>query len=231
MLASLTALIADVRSLINESVANFWSDTEITRWLNEGQEIFAAKTKCLPSFYSRTLTAADIVRDREVHLYHDFIAFDEGGVLYNGVPLAPTTLKALDEWVGKWRDTTGTPIRFYIRGDHIGFYPKPSSGDTVSYYGIERAPDLSTDEVPLTNDYRVIPYRRHIRDYAVAKCWEKKNEWAKRNVLMTEFEAGIYNARAELMGDKLQGYKMIPSYTPRGTSAYAIRHGRTDVFD
>jgi len=48
---------------------------------------------------------------------------------------------------------------------------------------------------------------------------------------MTEFEAGIYNARAELMGDKLQGYKMIPSYTPRGTSAYAIRHGRTDVFD
>jgi len=232
VLANLTELIADVRSLINESTASFWTDAEITRWLNEGQEIFSTQTKCLPSYYSKTLVADDIENDREIRTNSDFLALDEGGVFYNGKALSPVSLRVLDQWVGpQWKDKTGTPTHFYLRGDFIGFYPKPSAGAEVSYYGIERAPTLTGTVVPLASDYRVVALRRHVRDYAVAKCWEKKNEWGKRNALLGEFEQGMWNTLAIINGNQNDMVRLIPEYQPRGQGAYSIRYGRTDVWD
>ena len=230
MLATLAALIADVRSLINETTESFWTDVEITRWLNEGQEIFSTETKCLSKYYSHTLEASDIKNDREIRMNSDYVAFDEGGVLYEDKPLSPTSLKALDEWVGEWRDTTGTPTRFYLRGDMMGFYPKPSAGDTVKYYGIERATTLSGSVVPFSGDYRVVAFRRHIRDYAISLCWEKKNEMKKADKKMASFEKGLFTANAILNGEKNQPKMIIPAYRPRRHS-YSIRYGRTDTFD
>ena len=127
MLANPSEMIASVRRLVNETTASFWNDTEITEWLNEGQEILSNETGLLSSYYSRTLEAGDIVNDREVRLNTDFLCFDEGGVLYNDKPIIPTSLKALDEWYGtKWREKTGTPTGYYIRGDYLGFVPIPS---------------------------------------------------------------------------------------------------------
>ena len=231
MLANLTELIADVRSLINETgtTSGFWTDAEITRWLNEGQEIFSTTTKCLSKYYSHELEASNIKHDREIRLFSDFIGFDEGGVLYNDKPLTPTSLKALDEWVGSWRDTTGTPTRFYVRGDVMGFYPKPSVGDTVKYYGIERAATLSSS-APFSGDYRVVAFRRHIRDYAISLCWEKKNEIKKSDRKMASFEKGLYTANAILNGEKNQPKMIIPAYTPK-RHAYSIRWGDTSHFD
>jgi len=234
MLANLTELIAGVRSLINETgtTSGFWTDEEITEWLNEGQEVFGTFAKCLSKYYEHELELGNIKNDREIRLGHDgdFLAFDEGGVLYNDKPLTQTSLKALDEWVGSWRDSTGTPTRFYVRGDMIGFYPKPSVGDTVKYYGIERATTLANDVVPFSGDYRVVAFRRHIRDYAISLCWEKKNEITKADRKMRSFEKGLYTANAILNGEKNQPKMIIPAYRPRGHS-YAIHYGRTDRFD
>lgn len=230
MLASLAEIIADVRSLINEPTADFWTDDEITRWILEASDDFSTRTKLLSSYYSKTLTAEDIVNDREIRLSSDFVALDEGGVLYNDTPLIQTSLKQLDEWVGDWRNATGTPTRFYFRGDSIGFYPKPSVGDTVKYYGIERATTLSGSVVPLSSDYRVVAMRRYLRDYAVAMCWYKKNEMAKYADMMARYEMGIINAQSVVSGHKNQGAEMIPGYRTKG-SRYSIRYGRTDVFD
>lgn len=230
MLVSLAEILADVRSLINEPTEDFWDDDEIERWILEGSEDFSTRTKLLSSYYSKTLEATDIVNDREIRLNSDFVAFDEGGVLYNDTPLIQTSLKQLDEWVGNWRDTTGTPTRFYFRGDYLGFYPKPSAGDEVKYYGIERAPTLTGSVVPLNSDYRVIALRRYLRDYAVAMCWYKKNEMQKYADMMARYEMGIMNAQSVVSGHKNQGAQMIPGYRTKG-SRYSIRYGRTDIYD
>lgn len=231
MLATIAEIITSVRYLINEATASFWSDAEITTYVNEAQEIFTTTTKCLSKYYSHTLEATDIKNDREIRLYSDFVALDEGGVLYDDDPLKPISLKALDEYGGSgWRDTTGTPTHFYKRGDMLGFYPKPSTGGVVAYYGIERATELSGSTVPLSGDYRTIAFRRYIRDYAVSLCWAKKNETVKADKYMAKFEHGLYIANAILQGDKNQGAKIIPAYRARG-HRYAIRYGRTDVFD
>ena len=66
MLATIAEIITDVRSLVNEGTASFWTDAEITRWVNEGQEIIGTETKCLSKYYKYTLLAADIVNTREI---------------------------------------------------------------------------------------------------------------------------------------------------------------------
>lgn len=230
MLVNLAAIVTDVRSLIYEPTEIFWLNIEIERWANEGQEVFSTEIKCLSKYYSHELKSSDIKHDREIRLYSDFVAFDEGGVLYNDKPLTPTSLKALDEWVGSWRDTAGTPTRFYVRGDMMGFYPKPSAGDTVKYYGIERAATLTSSVVPFSGDYRVVAFRRHIRDYAIAMCWYKKNEYKKGDKWMAKFDKGLFTANAILNGERNQPKMIIPAYRPRRHS-YSIRYGRTDTFD
>jgi hypothetical protein len=230
MLATVAEIITSVRYLVNEATASFWADAEITIYINEAQEIISTETKCLSKYYSHTLISADIVNDREVRMGSDFVAIDEGGILYNDIPLIQTSLKELDEHVGSWRDTTGTPTRFYFRSDMIGFYPKPSAGDVVKYYGIERATELSGSTVPLSSDYRTVSFRRYMRDYAVAMCFYKKNEYDKATMWMNRFEKGLYNINAILNSHKNQGAHMIPAYVPKRNS-YSIRYGRTDVFD
>jgi len=233
MLATITEIIADVRSLINESSDGFWLDTEITKWVNEAQEIIATETKLLSSYYSRLLEDTDIINGREIRFYADFVALDEGGVLYDDKPLEQISLKALDEHFGNWRNTAGTPTRFYFRGDMMGFFPACAAGGTVKYYGIERATELSSGTpttVPLSGDYRTIAFRRYMRDYAVAMCWYKKNETDKYQGKMNEFRLGIYNINAILNGHKNQGARIIPEYRAKG-HRYAIRYGRTDCAD
>ncbi len=230
MLATIAEIITDVRSLVNETTASFWTDVEITRWANEGQEIIGTETKCLSKYYKHTLIAADIVNSREIRMYSDFVALDDGGIVYDDKPLEQISLNALNEHAGNWRETTGTPTRFYFRSDMIGFYPIPSAGAVVEYYGIERATELSGSTVPLSGDYRTIAFRRYMRDYAVAQCWYKKNEIDKYQGKMAEFLRGIYNINAILNGNKNQGAMIIPGYRARGHS-HAIRYGRTDVFD
>jgi len=230
MLATIAELIVSVRYQINEATASFWSDAEITTYINEGQEIIATETKLLSKYYTHDLEAADIVNTREVRLSSDFVCLDEGGVLYEDKPLEQTSLKELDEHGGvNWRDTTGTPTRFYFRGDMIGLFPIPTAGDTLAYYGIERATELSGSTVPLASDYRTVAFRRYMRDYAIAMCWYKKSEDMKGDRFMARFDRGIYQINAILNGHRNQGAKIIPEYRARG-HAYKVNYGDTSHY-
>lgn len=218
MLASLAELVTSVRYLINETTEGFWTDIFIGLMLNEGQEEFSSATQCLSKFYSYTLTASDIKNDREIRLNSDFIAFDEGGVIYDDKSLIPTTMKELNTWAGAdWRDETSEPTHFYQRGDTIGFAPgRPEAGKVVKYYAVERAPTLVDAIVTLSGDYRVIAFRRYIRDYAISRCWEAKNETQKALLKMASFERGVIKCNNVVFGNKSEPFRMIPDYRRGG---------------
>ena len=217
MLANINEIIADVRSLLDEptdATNKFWIDTEITRWANEGAQQFTALTRVLCKFYSYTIIADDVKNDREFRLSSDFITFDEGGILYNDKPIDETSLMVLDQWMGtKWREHEGTCDRYYRRGDYIGFYPKPTVGDTIKYYGIERMSTMVVDDgiAPLSGDYRMVSFRRYIRDYAMAQCWYKKGEDRKYHEKMNEFDKGIALVNQIVHGERNQPKRMIPA--------------------
>ncbi len=234
MLETLAKIVTSVRYQLQEptdDANSFWSGAEIESYIQEGQETFSTETKCLSKFYKYVILAADISNEREIRLPSDFVALDEGGVLYNDEPLKQTSLAVLDEFGGKnWRDTTGTPTRFYKRSDYLGFYPKPTAGDTIKYYGIERATTLSAAVVPLSDDYRTVAFRRHIRNYAIAMCWYSKGEDSKGDRWMAKFNKGLYEANAILNGDKNQGMKLIPVRSATDDE-YDIDYGDTSSFD
>ena len=221
MLANLAALRTSVRYLINEDAEGFWSDTFIDLMINEGQEEFSSATQCLSKYYSHTLVSGDIKQNREIRLNSDFIAFDEGGVIYDGKVLIPTTMKELDAWAGNdWRDETGTPTHFYQRGDQLGFAPgRPEADKVVEYYAVERAATLSDSVVTLSGDYRVIGFRRYVRDYAISMCWEAKNEMQKALIKMANFKEGVRKCNNVVFGGKNAEYRMIPAYRREGRIA------------
>ena len=211
MLATVAELTTDVRSLVNEAVESFWTDVEIHRWLNDGQEYISNATKVLSKYYDYTIIAGDIIDDREIRLPSDFITLDDGAVFYNGNNITETTLIELNRYYGyDWRDSTGSPTRFYRRADNLGFFPKLSAGDTVRFYGIERAPTLVDAVVPFSGDYRCIPLRRYIRDYAIAQCWYKKRNTADYLLKMKEVNEGIIYINNVVYGEKNQPKRMIP---------------------
>lgn len=231
MLETLAKIVISVRLLIDEKTddANsFWTTTSIEGYINEGQEVFSTETKCLSAFYEYEILTEDIYDDREIRLSTGFVALDEGGVLYNGKPLKQISLAALDEFKGDdWRSHAGTPTHFYRRSDQLGFYPKPTAGDTISYYGIERATTLSAAVVPLSDDYRTVAFRRHIRNYALAMCWYAKKEDARGDRWMKKFDDGLKRATAILNGDRNQAVKLVSVRAP--SDDYSIDYGNTST--
>ena len=218
VLANINEIVADVRSLLDEAETDdnkFWVNAEIIRWANEGAEKFTSGTRTLSRYYEYIIAAADVCNDREIRLGSDFITFDEGGVLYNDKECPEVSLAEIDEWKGNnWRAQTATqPIGYYRRGDMIGFVPSLAVGDTVKYYGIERPPPMVEDDAvaPLSGDYRMISFRPHIRDYAIAKCWYKKKEMTLYREMMYEFKLAIGEVNKVVHGERNQVKRMIPA--------------------
>lgn len=215
MLEDLDTIVASVRVLINETTEGFWLTAEIEGWVNEGMEDVGHETFCLRTWKTYTLlglvgTDNDIFDEREIRMDGDFIAIDEGKVYYNDVCLYPTTQAHLSNYDSKWRDKSGTPSQYYVRGDMLGFNRKISAGDTVKFYQIERADTLSGSVEPFNGDYRLINFRKLARDYAISMCWEKKNETAKADKWFSRYQFGLDNMKSLLNIDMDDSYGIVP---------------------
>lgn len=231
ILANLTDLVEDVRDIILETTEGFWLDTYIERQLEKGHQIASAKIKMVSMIWEATLVTgtpstgeAQIVDDREILLPSSFIAIDDGGVYYNDDVCSATSIKEIKNTDKSWLDKTGTPSRYYLRGDMLGFDQKISAGDTVRIYGIKMPDALDADTAPFDADYRTVGYRYLLVNYAVGKCWEKKGEMQKFAFYLQpkvgSFWVGLQEMRAELLEDFDEDYGMIPNDNlarPHGT--------------
>ena len=225
ILANSTELTTDVRDLILETTASFWTDVFILRQLKKGHQILSTKLKLVSTIYTVTLqTAADpeagyaqITDDREIRLPSSFISIDEGGVYYNDDVCSPTSIKQLKE-NKDWLDSTGTPRQYYLRGDMLGFDKQISADDTVRIYGIKMPAELAVGTAPFDGDYRTVGYRYLIVEYAVAMCWKKKNEMDKHDRILApkvgSFWQGLKDMKFELLGNADDDYRLIKEENP-----------------
>lgn len=229
MLEDLDTIVASVRVLITELTEKFWITTEIEDWVNEGAEDVGHETFCLRTWkivgadVDGTVSEDDIFDDREIRMDSDFIAIDEGKVYYNDVCIYPTTQALMSNYDNKWREQTGDPSQYYLRGDMLGFNRKISEGDTIKFYQIERAVTLTgTTVTPFNGDYRLINFRKLFRDYAVSMCWEKKDEDTKADRWMARYLRGLEKMKELLNIDLNSEYSIVPEsslshFTKRGT--------------
>lgn len=216
MFSTTQEILKSVRSLLNEAQPSFWTDEELIEYINEGMEDFCIRTKCIASYFYKTIEAEDLFDGREVRLPPGFVALAEGGVLYNRRPLPQISVRVLDEWDKGWRERDGEPQYFYLRHDYLGFYPKPSIGAEIGLFGFRLSDALGVVDTPLEGDVRVIPFRRYIRDYALSRAWEKKGDFQKAQLKRAEYEQGVLLAENLLASHKYQGITIIPSSEYRG---------------
>jgi len=210
MYATIATMETAVRSLINEKTASFWTSDEVKAWLLEGLEDIAHETHCLRTWKTYTILADDIFDERELRFPSDFISVDEGKIYYNDVVCYPTNQANMSNYDSEWRSRTGTPSQYYIRGDMYGFNRKISAGDTVKFYMIERAVEISGDVAPFNGDYRLINFRKLAIWYATSMCWYKKNEDTKGDRFRAYYDRGVLRMQ-ELLGIDLDGVSaMIP---------------------
>ena len=208
MYATIATMETAVRSLINEKTASFWESTEIPLWLKEGLEDIAHETHCLRTWKTYTILAADIFDEREIRMAEDFIAIDEGKVYYNDVVCYPTSQARLSNYDSEWRDHEGDPSQYYVRGDMLGFNRQISAGDTIKFYMIERAEEISGSVAPFNGDYRLINFRKLAIWYATSQCWEKKNETTKADKWMNRYEIGVEKMKV-LLGIDMDGTSQV----------------------
>jgi len=224
ILANLTDLVEDVRDIINETTEGFWTDDYIERQLEKGHQIASAKIKMVSMIWTVTLTddtpdtgEAQIVDDREILLPSSFIAIDDGGVYYNDDVCDASSIKRIKDYNKDWLEGSGTPSRYYLRGDMLGFDQKISAGDTVRIYGVKMPDELSGTQAPFDADYRTIGYRYLLVDYAVGMCLKKKqyDEWKIYLApKVGSFWVGLNEMKAELLEDRDEDYGMISEDNP-----------------
>jgi len=220
ILTDLDDLIVDVRDIINETTADFWTDAYITRQLRKAHQIASAKIKMVSMLWTVTLVTgtastgeAQIIDDREILLPSTFIAIDDGGVYYNDDVCKAASIKAIKDTDKDWLERSGTPSRYYLRGDLLGFDNKISTADTVRLYGIKMPDELDSDVAPFDDDYRLVGYRYLLVEYAVGMCLKKKRdeEWRLYLAPVTGlFWVGLNEMKGELLEDKDEDYGMQP---------------------
>lgn len=163
-MANLGQLRTDLRDLLNEPVAGFWSDAQLNRYLSKGatrvysiivamrQEWFTIPMTFLTQTYVPNVVSNsyvvpnDLMEIRRVELIQDTSAPE-------------TTIVKLDEMKfprteagGDWLFTApGQPVRYIFKNQNITLLPPPDGVYTIRLWYTQRPLDITVDSaVPTT---------------------------------------------------------------------------------
>lgn len=146
MSATLTVGLSQVRSLIDEPVAQFWSDAELTAWINQGCQELQRTVEWAQKQGTLTATAAQQTYNAPQDLLRihrlEFVPANNTSYTYslefrgyNEMDAAWGNLKALPsaypEFFTLWKNPNDSAANI---GLQIVLYPVPSVGGTLNVY-------------------------------------------------------------------------------------------------
>lgn len=175
----LTAITA-VRERLNETLPGFWTDTELTRWINEGVREVCRRTECLRSQETISAVAgqatyalpADAIRVHRVE-------YTQTGAITR-YPLDPVEVNAVDALGWSNTQTRGIPQLFvtwgYPGAADLNVFPKPATGGSflVWYYRLPAEVASDSDELDMPEGWQDLVY-----DYCeyMARMKDKDSQW------------------------------------------------------
>ncbi len=141
-MTTLTTAIAAVRSRLDEATAVYWSDDEITTWINEGCRDLARRTESLRDTASIAVTMPSAI---SYNLPDDCIRvtkvqYKRTGDTYQ-YDLNPTRVSSAEAQSWNNEDSSGTPQLYFTWGfagtlgtPQLYVRPKASSAGTITVY-------------------------------------------------------------------------------------------------
>jgi len=202
---STTTATTQVRALIGEASAGFWTDTEIATWLLEGSIDVATKSLCIE--HSNTVDLVDSQLE-----YTDF----ESAPTSNGIAqvlkvyaciyddeATPSTYKGLKKMQTRHlgrrgQDTQGVPYFYYHFAGKIGVWPLPSTAiGTTGQLLVNCSIIYFADD---TEAIASLPefYQQFAIQYAAAMARFKERKNAEGMALYTKYIQSMNIHRADI---------------------------------
>jgi len=191
-----TTAITQVRALLNESSASFWSDTELGNWIKEATEAISARALCIQDTDTFLLVTSQ-------YEYTDLVTNGADGVtdivkVWGAIYLNPD-----GEYIGLKRVEpfqisdlphmkAGPPIYYYHFDDKIGIFPLPTSaenGDSVKVYFSKQSQTIGD----LPNEYQPLTFW-----YAAAMAYKKEHRYAESDKFYTMYMEALNALKQEL---------------------------------
>ena len=185
MALSLANAITQVRYTLNETSADFWTDAEITVWIQEGCRLFSSKTLMVED----TQTISPLVVNQLTYTSSDetWIAdlIEPYGAIYNdGSNSYKGLIKVHPRQIGNVATFTSGIPKYYCLFDR-SIYIWPLTTTTIRDAGgsIQFLFSKETDDITaITDEYQHLPII-----YATAKAKQKDQKFAEATALMQQF--------------------------------------------
>lgn len=185
MSLSLANAIAEVRYALNESTGVFWTDTEITKWIQEGTRSFSSKTLMVED----TQVISPLIADRLTYTSSDETWISTmiepyAAIYYDGSSKYKGLIKVHPRQMGNLALGTAGPTKYYAMHDRtLYIFPVPSAAIVAAGATITLLFSMLTDDIAtITDEYQHLPIV-----YAVAKCKQKDQRFAEATALMAQF--------------------------------------------
>lgn len=222
MAVTLAAALTEVRTLLDEDTAQFWTNQMLTNWLNQGCEDIARQAQAL---WMQTYIPA-VPYQQSYLLPPDFLgvhrldySFANSDQTYN---LEFRGIKTMDEIWGILQQLPAAyPQAFYLWNDtagpnssmYFGTYPVvAAAGDFILYYYRQAVPAvLTTDLIDVTPGYEDIVY-----EYVIykAKRRDRDQTWQEAK--------GLYDIQLQQMFDKTRRFSDQGDQFTSGTPQWPI---------
>lgn len=185
MAHTLATSIVEVRNILNEKNAVFWTDTEISDWIKEGTRIFSSKTLMVEDTQIiDPLIEAQLSYSISDETWIGDMIEPYSAISFNGTNKYKGLMKIHPRQIGNLALGTAGPPKYYCMHDRkLYIFPLTSAavvalGTTITFLYSKETEDI-TD---ITDEYYHLPIV-----YASARAKQKDQKYAEANSLFAQF--------------------------------------------
>lgn len=195
-----STMITNARYYLDEATEDYWSDTELLGWLNDGVVDIAAKTNCLETTEAVTLTASTV----EYTISTAYITIKD--VVYNGTSYKKGLIKGNVRSIGhEMQDDE--PTYWYEFAGKVGIYPALTSvtTETATLYLIKRPTAIASSAAVTTPAI----YDKALVYYIVAQAQLKQGQGATASAYLSLYQAELDRYRADFVDQAQQAKEPV----------------------
>lgn len=189
-------LKTQIRSLLNESTAAFWTDAELNRLINDAERDIAAKALCIENID----TAATVASTR-------LVPFSGHKVLRVEYTDVVSLVRILPKALGRLPSNGATPQYWFQWGYQIVIDPMPATAYNLNLY----IADYPTYEMSETTDEPQIPRRFHenIIMFVLCRALMKDRKFTTAGNLYKTYISELSIARQQVIERYTDGYNAV----------------------
>jgi len=211
-MATLSGYITEVRRLLHDANGNFYSDSELTDYINAARERVVRDTGCLRQIQSLNLTT-----NQETYAFSTLSPYGQQTLdivninVYWGnsrTPLRYLPWTDFNAQLRYWQNYIGLPIAFTIYGQNtIYFGPIPDQDYVCEIDTVVLPNELQSDS---TVEQLQDPYTTPVAYYAAYKAKFKEQSFGESEIFKQQYESHVRNVLSTVFTRRLPTPYSVP---------------------